>query len=311
MSGDSERNIGSALERFYRVIPQGLIVNVQRYDINEMFILNMRLKPLISPLKPYIILHSSPLKTMMYKPTYLTSVKNQGKCGSCWALVTADVIANRVMIATGGAFRHSLSAQQLLECYPLNKGGCYGVSDPEDVFRWIRAKNFRLVVDTTFPYKQTVNTKVTPVQKHCSLPGVGISPDIYSITTYIDEDRYDPVVLRKNIENMKKELFHYGPFYATISVYDDISKIRGPTVYNPSPESQFIGGHAVLVVGYHSDKFWIVKNTWGLNWMPDPVIPGYFFIKMGSNACGIESRCGSVTPDLPYRPPDPKLYMSF
>merc|ERR1712130_65801 len=55
--------------------------------------------------------------------------------------------------------------------------------------------------------------------------------------------------------------------------------------------------HAVTCVGYGSEKhngktieYWIMKNTWGSDWGED----GYFRIRRGVDACGIESMSVTV-----------------
>ena len=44
--------------------------------------------------------------------------------------------------------------------------------------------------------------------------------------------------------------------------------------------------HAVTMVGYGNENgtdYWIVKNSWGINWGEN----GYFRIKRGSGTCGV------------------------
>ena len=53
---------------------------------------------------------------------------------------------------------------------------------------------------------------------------------------------------------------------------------------------QYTLDHAVLIVGYGADSqgnnYWIVKNQWGVKWG----INGYFYLQMGTNACGMASQ---------------------
>jgi C1A family cysteine protease len=53
--------------------------------------------------------------------------------------------------------------------------------------------------------------------------------------------------------------------------------------------SQSIGNHIPLIVGYSSD-YWIVKNSWGTNWGEK----GFFRIKKGINACDMTMEARSI-----------------
>ena len=53
-----------------------------------------------------------------------------------------------------------------------------------------------------------------------------------------------------------------------------------------------LANHGVLIVGWGQifpekggTKYWIVKNSWGLSWRMN----GYFWIRRGTNECGIET----------------------
>ena len=57
----------------------------------------------------------------------VTSIKNQGQCGSCWAFSATEAVESQMILGTGGKLAVSLSPQQVASCTP-NTGqyGCLG-----------------------------------------------------------------------------------------------------------------------------------------------------------------------------------------
>lgn len=59
------------------------------------------------------------------------------------------------------------------------------------------------------------------------------------------------------------------------------------------PCSSFELNHGVLAVGYGFEKgqaYWLLKNSWGVNWGEN----GFFKLKRGENQCGV-----AVEPSYP------------
>jgi len=57
----------------------------------------------------------------------VTSVKNQGNCGSCWAFAATSILESANQISTGVLM--NLSEQQVVSCTVFNnasEGGCNG-----------------------------------------------------------------------------------------------------------------------------------------------------------------------------------------
>ena len=108
----------------------------------------------------------------------------------------------------------------------------------------------------------------------------------------------DKATLERNIVNMKRSLYEKGPFYCAMTVYDDFFTYTGTYPYKPNKNASFVGGHAIQVIGYHEDEYWICRNSWGVQWPLRTKTTGYFTIVMGSNICGIESRCGYAVPSV-------------
>lgn len=268
-------------------------------------------RPVNTPLNPLTIPYSDvhiPSDIILpnfltYKYPLITPIQDQGTCGSCWSFVIGEVLANRIMILTNGKHRLNLSAQQLLNCYnPLD--GCNGII-PEKALLWLENTQTPLTSDKVITYKQS---KSDTILDKCINVNIGIKirkGSIRTLTTFIPTEKYDVSILNKNILNMKKELFLKGPFYSVIEVYDDFYSLSSTSVYKPGKDTSVIGGHGILIIGYcdpgidqrfPNDGYWIAKNIWGLSWPVD--IGGFFYIKMGYNICGVESRCQSADPNI-------------
>lgn len=82
----------------------------------------------------------------------VTPVKNQGRCGSCWAFSTVAVVEGIYQIRTGKLV--SLSEQELVDCDTLDDGCDGGIS--YRALRWI-ASNGGITTETDYPYTGTTD----------------------------------------------------------------------------------------------------------------------------------------------------------
>ncbi|XP_056234329.1 pro-cathepsin H-like isoform X2 [Seriola aureovittata] len=84
------------------------------------------------------------------KGNFVTPVKNQGHCGSCWTFSTTGCLESVNAIATGKLI--SLSEQQLIDCAKdFNNHGCLG-GLPSQAFEYIKY-NKGLMTEEDYPYK--------------------------------------------------------------------------------------------------------------------------------------------------------------
>ncbi|XP_072834264.2 cathepsin L2-like [Pogona vitticeps] len=196
---------------------------------------------------------------------FVTRVKNQGECGSCWAFSATGALENLHFKKTGQ--RVSLSEQNLVDC-SWNQGnhGCQGGLHWK-AFEYVR-QNGGLSSEQDYPYRGKVGRCRRNVRKiRIKISGFG----------------------RVQSGN-EKELAYAVAKFGPVSVGINFNK-RKFRYYKSGIFSRDCGrdklGHAVLVVGYKTDNngngYWIVKNSYSRNWG----INGYLHLKIGSNLCGI------------------------
>jgi C1A family cysteine protease len=174
--------------------------------------------------------------------SYVTPVKNQSSCGSCWAFAVTAALESQVMIATGGQ-PLDLSEQILVSC--SGAGSCSGgSSSTASTF----IKNVGLPAESCFPYTATNNS--------CTNACVNWQSNTEMVNGWHSTS---------GVDNIRSALFAYGPVLATMYVYNDFYSYRSG-VYSYATGS-YVGAHAVLVVGYDDvNQCFIVKNSWGTGW---------------------------------------------
>lgn len=285
------------------------------FDFQNYYKVNTPLKPLISPLKMFEKDKVLP-NIYIYNPKYFSPVRDQGsKCGGCWAFVICAMLSDSVTIKIL-KFGKNLNVQQLISCYP--EDGCDGAA-PEDALLWLEKNNFKI----------SIGNQYLEVASKCEKSETGITVEknsVKSLCEYIKREciinptQEESKLIKDNIYIMKMQLLKSGPFFGSISVYQDFFNFKGDKVYIKQ-SGQFIGGHAITIVGWcdkgvdqragFEEGYWVCKNSWSTNWAAEYDFPGYFAIKMGSNECGIEGRSGCAEANVEHVIEDKKIPSEF
>jgi len=184
----------------------------------------------------------------------ITSIKDQGECGSCWAFATAELTESYWAMATGRL--NDLSIQQITDCTPnpLHCGGTGGCGGATAELGWAQiVKMGGLSAEWTYPYTSYFGSDFTCNQKFM-MPVAKVAKFVN-----LPENEQLPVL---------NYLASYGPL--SISVDASTWAHYETGVFNACNQTNPDLDHAVMLVGYGTDAqygdFWIVRNSWSPQW---------------------------------------------
>jgi C1A family cysteine protease len=200
----------------------------------------------------------------------VTSVKDQGQCGSCWTFSSTGAVEGAWAIAKGQLV--DLSEEQLVECATGISYGSHGCSggQMEGAFKYIIEHG--QCSDASYPY--TSGTGKSGSCKSCS--------SVAHISSCSDVTPNDQLALK-----------------AAVAQQPVAIAIEADTRYFQSYSSGILTSsscgtnldHGVLIVGYGTENgqdYWLVKNSWSSTWGDN----GYVKIARSSSTndqgiCGI------------------------
>jgi len=195
----------------------------------------------------------------------VTPVKDQGRCGSCWAFSTTGGLEGAWQLASGSLT--SMSEQQFVDCTNdgVHEAGCNG-GDMGTAFDL--AKTMNVATEASYPYKgvdgtcQTGFTTAIPAGGVTGYMSVGQSTaDLQSALNV------GPVSVAIEADQMAFQMYSGGILKSGLFLKCGTNL-----------------DHGVLAVGY-GDGYFKVKNSWGASWGEE----GFLRISSDGNTCGIHS----------------------
>lgn len=187
----------------------------------------------------------------------VTSVKDQGQCGSCWAFAALAVVESSHLIKSSTTY--DLSEQQMVNCVRNNYNGCNG-GWMDWVYNYMLSSNQGVKTESQVPYSGS----------YSSCPnGHGGSVKIASFQT-------SPNKKCGKLRNLVKK----APASVALCANSAFQNY-GSGVFKRCNRFCSIN-HAVVVTGYTANKHWQIKNSWGTSWG----VNGYMTLRRG-NKCKI------------------------
>jgi cathepsin L len=210
-----------------------------------------------------------------HEPNVVTSVKDQGHCGSCWAFATAAVLESQVALKSGLLF--DFSPQQIAMCSPNpdncgGSGGCNGATS-EIAFDYLVESG--IMEEYVMGYNAYFGENVACATTDEMIPKATITG-----FTHLPTNNYTALM---------NSVAQVGPI--SISVDADTFHSYESGIFDGCNQEQPNINHAVTLVGYgeeEGEKYWLVRNSWSASYGE----AGYIRVKRSDDddeLCGMDT----------------------
>ncbi|CAH2087834.1 unnamed protein product [Euphydryas editha] len=199
-------------------------------------------------------------------------VRDQGRCGACWAFSTVGTMEAMAAINSGKI--NTLSVQEVIDCAGLGNSGCLG-GDICLLLDWLMISDTAVQLDKEYPLQLTDGV----CKKKDNATGVRVK-------TFTCDD------LIGSEEKILQMIATHGPVAVAVNALTWQNYLGGVIQYHCSGSPMDLN-HAVELVGYDLTAdvpYYIAKNSWGKSFG----INGYIHLAIGSNICGLADEVASI-----------------
>jgi len=202
--------------------------------------------------------------------------RDQGNCGSCWAMAPAEVMSDRLCIQSDGHHTVELSPYELLACAPSTAHGCDG-GDSTVAYEY--AKSVGIVSGSKFgdqatcaPYpfkacRHPCTVQPTPACPRTCANGLHMENDKVKVRSITSCPAFDAQCIARELFNNGPVSSYVGDIYEEFYAYSDGVFRENP---DEAARGENHGGHVIKVIGWGKDDaadgyYWLIVNSW-LNW---------------------------------------------
>ncbi|MCL4130941.1 UNVERIFIED_CONTAM: hypothetical protein GTU68_064720 [Idotea baltica] len=233
----------------------------------------------------------------------ISEIRDQGSCGSCWAISSVEVMSDRTCINSKGLKNFHYSTEDLMSCCHKCGFGCKGGSPGGAFEYWVKSG---IVSGGLYNSSQgCVPYEIAPCEHHIDGPRPnctegGVTPTCrkscekgYSVPYDQDLHRGKDSYSVEGVHDIMYELIKNGPVAAGLIVFTDFLHYKSGVYSNAY--GMVLGEHEIRILGYGVEDgtpYWLCANSWNTDWGDN----GFFKILRGSNESGIEADIIAGTP---------------
>lgn len=190
--------------------------------------------------------------------TKLPPIRNQGNIGSCASHAVIGCYETLLLNFKPNRF---IEGSELYHYYNARK--FISKSFPKDTGMTLRdacktLDKYHMALEYACPYITSKYNEEPPKSAY-------LTSGLYKIKSYES---------LLSTEEIKHSIHNKIPVIVGINVHENFMRLKKGENY--TPKGKFVGGHAVVIVGYNDeDDTFTIRNSWGPNWGDN----GYFTIK--------------------------------
>jgi hypothetical protein len=229
--------------------------------------------------------------------------RNQGQCGSCWAVSLVSALGDRYAIKYNIAAPYP-SAMLMISCigpkifngFASASQQCLCGGSPSAAAQLLENPDNSIGMESCWPYstvsagKQFVDNSQGSmyVAPNCPITDSNCCADCCGYTNGISNVKFNiqkastksPLLIisdettadaEETINLIKHDIFTNGPIATTFFVPDDFQTWwighKDNDIYTPTVRTNFNEGHGVVLTGWGKDEngqqFWEMRNSWG------------------------------------------------
>jgi len=202
---------------------------------------------------------------------YVTPIRNQGQCGSCWAFSATETISSYFALATN-AQAELLSVEQIVDCDTAGQDqGCNG-GFPSGAYSYVQSAG-GIETETAYPY-----TAEGGQSGSCNFQQSSVVATVTGSSSISGET------------GIYQQLSTGGPVSVCVDA-SQWSSYQGGVLTSCTNNVD----HCVQATGYanynSANAYWIVRNSWGTSWGEN----GFIWIQIGQDLCSIGDYATIVT----------------
>ncbi|MFH0813005.1 MAG: C1 family peptidase [Pseudomonadota bacterium] len=192
--------------------------------------------------------------------SYVSPIRNQSYCGSCYAFSAAGVAESLYMIGENpGNQNIDLSESYIMFCLSQYYSGFYGCNGASYDYDEMEALvNYGIIDEACFPYDEGQTDDCAAA---CTNPALQVQLSTWGRIPCSD------------LNAIKTAIYTYGPVNAAVYVGDAFQAYSGGVYSDRKTSCPIVPcyytstNHAIMLVGWDDvDQAWILRNSWGEDW---------------------------------------------